>query len=108
MIRSGNDSNSPPSWNGPLSSAWGADVALIEMDVVYAVQAVGVSELGVDRLVQVPVEFRTECIQFASCGLALIEVKGQQVLQVIGVGAAARWQCAAQREVKERSLDVVQ
>jgi len=29
----------------------------------YAVQAVGVSELGVDRLVQVPVEFCAECVQ---------------------------------------------
>ena len=40
-----------------------ADVALIHVDVVHAVQAVGVSELGVDRLVQVPVEFCAECVQ---------------------------------------------
>jgi len=51
----------------------GADVALIHVDVVHAVQAVGVSELGVDRLVQVPVEFRAECVQFTFRGLALIE-----------------------------------
>jgi hypothetical protein len=54
----------------------GADVALIHVDAVHAVQAVGVAELGVDRLVQVPVEFRAECAQFAARGLALIEIQG--------------------------------
>ena len=58
----------------------GADVALIHVDVVHAVQPVGVSELGVDRLVQVAVEFRTECVQFTSGGLALIEIQGQEIL----------------------------
>ena len=74
----------------------------------YAVQAVGVSELGVDRLVQVPVEFCAECVQFAAGGLAMIEIQGQQILQIVGVGATTGWQCSAQREVEERSLDVVQ
>jgi len=58
----------------------GADIALIHADFVHAVQAIGVPELGVDRLVQVPVEFDTECVQFTFRGLALLEIQGEQIL----------------------------
>ena len=48
------------------------DVALIHVDVVDAVQAVGVAELDVDRLVQVPVELCAEREDLAARGLALV------------------------------------
>ena len=52
-------------------------------------QAVGVAELGVHRLVQVTVEVRAERIHLAVSGLALLKVETQQVLQVVGIGVAA-------------------
>nr|BFE70677.1 hypothetical protein GCM10020092_039780 [Actinoplanes digitatis] len=64
-------------------------VALVEVDVVDAVQAVEVAELRVDRLVQVAVEFGAEREQLAARVLALLQVQDQQVLEVVGGGAAA-------------------
>jgi hypothetical protein len=83
------------------------DIGLIEVDVVDAVQAVGVAELGIDRFVQIPVEFGAERVQLAAAGLAL-EIQDEQVLQIVGVGVAAGWQGAAQRPVEQRGLHEVQ
>ena len=66
-----------------------ADVALIHVNVMNAVQAVEVAELGVDGLVQVLIELGAERVQLAAGGLALIEVERQQVLQIVAVRVAA-------------------
>ena len=42
------------------------DVALVEVDVVDAVQTIGVTELEVDRLVKVPVELRAPGVERGS------------------------------------------
>ena len=57
-----------------------ADIALIEMNVMDAVQAVGVSELDVDRFVQIAIELRAEGVDLAARVLALIDVEGEQIL----------------------------
>ena len=59
------------------------DVALVQVDVVDAVQPVDVAELDVDRLVQVPVELGAEREDLAAGGLALVEIQRQQILQVV-------------------------
>ena len=85
-----------------------ADVALIHVNVMNAVQAVEIAELGVDRLVQVLIELGAERVQLAAGSLALIKVERQQVLQIVAVRVAARRQHATEREVEERRLDVVE
>ena len=70
------------------------EVSLVHVDVVDAVQAVGVAELDVDRLVQVLVELRAECEDLAARGLALFEEERQQILKVVGARRAARRQHA--------------
>ena len=80
---------------GPVVAGVGADVALVHVDVVDAVQTVGVAEIDVDRLVQVAVELRPERVHLTAGGLALVEIQAQQILQIVGVGAATGWQRAA-------------
>ena len=80
------------------------DVALVHVDVVDAVQAVGVAELGVDRLVQVLVELGAEREDLAAGGLALVQVQRQQVLEVVGARAAGRRQHAAERQSNSGAL----
>ena len=77
------------------------DIGLIEVDAVDAVQAVGVAELGIDRFVQIPVEFGAERVQLAAAGLALLEIQDEQVLQIVGVGVAAG--CRARPSVQSNS-----
>ena len=64
------------------------DVALVHVDVVDAVQTVGVAELGVDRLVQVLIELRAEREDLTAGRLALVEIQRQKVLQVVAARAA--------------------
>jgi hypothetical protein len=58
------------------------------VDVVNPVKTIRVAELGIDRFVQVLIEFRAECLDFAAGHLALVEIQGQEVLQVVAARAA--------------------
>src|SRR3954453_726397 len=58
----------------------GAAVALVHVDVVDAVESVGVAELCVDRLVLVLGELGAEREDLPAGGLALVEVEREQVL----------------------------
>ena len=71
-------------------------------------QAVGVAELDVDRLVQVLLELRPEREDLAAGGLALLEEQRQQILEIVGARAAAGRQHPAEREIEQRRLDVVE
>src|SRR4029078_12566366 len=57
------------------------DISLVQVNVVAAVDPIEISELGVDRLVQVPVELGAERVDFAAGDLALREIQRQQILQ---------------------------
>ena len=85
-----------------------SDIALVEVNVVDAVETVGIAELDVDRLVEVPVELRAERIDLAAGVLALVEIQRQQILQVVAARAARRWQQPAELPVEQRRLDVVE
>ena len=85
-----------------------AHVALVEVDVVNAVQAVGVPELDVDRLVQVLFELGAERVELTAGVLALVEVQRQEVLQIVTVGAARRREHSTEPPVEQGSLDVVE
>ena len=74
------------------------DVALVHVDVVNPVETIRVAELGIDWFVQVLIEFRAECVDLAVGRLALVEIQGQEVLQVVAA-RAARW--------RQRSAGVV-
>jgi len=77
-----------------------ADIALIHVNVVNPVQAVGVPKLGIDGFVQVLFELCAERIELTSSVLALIKVQRQQVLQVVTAGAAGRRQHPSQLPVE--------
>ena len=104
----GEAQDEPAVVEGAVVAGVGADVALVHVDVVDAVQAVGVAELGVDRLVQVLVELRAEGEDLAARRLALVEVEREQVLQVVGAGGSRRRQYPAQRQVEQGRFHVVE
>ena len=85
-----------------------SDIALVQVNVVDAVEPVEIPELDVDRLVQVLVELGAERVDLAAGGLALVEIQRQQILQVITARAAGWRQRPAERPVEERGLHKVQ
>jgi hypothetical protein len=58
------------------------------VDVVDAMETIGVAEFDVDRLVQVLVELGAEGVDLAAGILALVEIQRQQILQVVTARAA--------------------
>ncbi len=50
------------------------NVTLVHVDVMNAVETVRVAELGIDRLVQVPIKLRAERVDLAAGRLALVEI----------------------------------
>jgi hypothetical protein len=78
------------------------------MDVVDAVQTVGVAELHIDRLVEVSIELCPERVDLTAGVLALVEVQREEVLQVVAAGVAGRRQHPAERPVEERGFDIVE
>ena len=55
-------------------------VALVEVNVVDAVQTIGIPEIDVDRLVQVAVEPFPERVHLAAGILAMLQIQPEQVL----------------------------
>ena len=55
-------------------------VALVEVNVVDAVQTIGIPEIDVDWLVQVAVEPLPECVHLAAGILAVLEIQPEQIL----------------------------
>src|SRR5262249_60079246 len=73
------------------------DVTLVHVDVVNAVETIGVAELDIDRHVQIPIKLCAERINLSASSLALVEIQGQQILQVVTAPGAGRRQRATVR-----------
>ena len=85
-----------------------AMIALIHVDVVDAVEPIGVAELRVDVLVQVPGELGAEREDLSARRRALVEVEREQVLEVVGAGGARWRQHPPQRQVEQRRFGEVE
>ena len=89
---------------GAVVAGVGADVALVQVDVVDAMQPSVLPNSASIGLCRFCVELGAEREDLAAGGLALLEIQRQQVLQIVGAGRAGRRQHAAERQSNSGAL----